>query len=1020
MQTFWPLRQQVSSWDIAGELANNPSKVLWWQTSSIFGKPADTNKYISKSQAAKVIQEAESRGVDGTSVIMDLDSKGYFLEWAGESKKAFAKQEWESKKKEAIEKQKSGFRKFREWLYNFQTGVVAWIPESLFNAGKFWYENTLGRMDKFLDSLVWWDSTKGTEWAKRAMEEFTSELYKAAGADEDTAAAQAGEFVGDLATSIIATRNVAGTATSTIKSLPAIAKLVSKYPWLNKVVSAAWLSIEWMADAEVFSQLNRWEWATWTERAFGAAAWPVLMWLWAIAGATRNTLKWWNPTEMLTKAIKPRIASLSKSSSAQNALGNVEDAGKLIVKYADELPTDTASQVTAWKQSMNKVWKQIDDKLGGWANTTIKGDDLAKVVEDYIDNNPALKMTAKNDVKKLREIADGLRAQWDKNVMFWENAKQYYNASSDWDNQDITKTVKNVYKEISKTIWNQLDNKLSSIPWEFADLKREYGTLRSLYDDVWKSNVVAQRKAGKWLYETFGRIDGMWDIVNGLAWFVTWQWSLSQVAKGATKMIMWQQAQKLIDPDYLIRTAYYKLANELWKEVTDEVTEEIIRRVWGWVDDIIEWPWQVANKIDDTIDMTGKPMTKTTSNPMQVRGMWNMSDLEIAKMVDTDVMWVASLTDEVGIGKWYEMLDDIAKKTDYWRENAGNWYDDLVFTKWGGYKNWKDVPNEADSFNKVSPTASADLMAEASKIPVIQKAYWIDEPLYFKKNPSGWVSFEVTAQELEDKLDLLIGVGKTEQEAIERIARDYDVMPVSVKIERGLADSMLDSKFIEESIPTPSKVYRWVWWGWKTTGTAKYWNWLYTTPQRKNAEKFVTEWWELIEMGQDAIPKSPLQFNNAMDYENRIEYDVLPRLWLESERELYSKYWDISTVIRQMWADWVTIWPIDDMYIVKYTDRSPMREQANKQSDSFSKAGTATSDLMAEARKYKSADEFVEYLRKALPDWHPKEDVMSFMKTPINPEEIKRLTLINEASSLAEWKEWRFAWAKKIREQANK
>jgi len=72
--------------------------------------------------------------------------------------------------------------------------------------------------------------------------------------------------------------------------------------------------------------------------------------------------------------------------------------------------------------------------------------------------------------------------------------------------------------------------------------------------------------------------------------------------------------------------------------------------------------------------------------------------------------------------------------------------------------------------------------------------------------------------------------------------------------------------------------------------------------------------------------------------------------------------------------------------------------------------------ILEEMKWYKTVDDYLEYIRKALDDWHPKSDNLSWMKEPINPLEIarkKKLDILWEIGG--KW--WRVEWASKLWKQ---
>lgn len=213
-----------------------------------------------------------------------------------------------------------------------------------------------------------------------------------------------------------------------------------------------------------------------------------------------------------------------------------------------------------------------------------------------------------------------------------------------------------------------------------------------------------------------------------------------------------------------------------------------------------------------------------------------------------------------------------------------------------------------------------------------------DTSFFYNKNTYGGVRFPSSKKEVLDTIESMKKRGLSDDEISEKIVSKYGVVKKDLVLDDVVKDKVLSSKRLED-LWMPKKLYRWVSKEWPT-GTAKYWNWIYSSPNKSNAKNYG----DVSELRNDiAMPKSPIQFKNAMEFENRIDYDVLKSLWLKTKKEFYQKYPDIWEFVKQLGADGITIWPLDDMYVVKFTDKtgiweSPLweaqlrkiREEANK------------------------------------------------------------------------------------------
>jgi len=266
------------------------------------------------------------------------------------------------------------------------------------------------------------------------------------------------------------------------------------------------------------------------------------------------------------KALNPSINKLTKNVNLWKIQENANRANEIIIEkwYT---PKDTQTRVEAHQKAMKDTWNDINEKLkNAWIDTSIDFNRVADSIQKYINENPAMKESAKWDYKILSEIIEDYRDLWNKDVFYWENTKQIINSriKNWWEWEKLSNIVSNWLKRATKDIWEQLDTQLSKIPWEFQNLKNDYWSLASTFEDVMKANILNQRKKWWWLIETYTRTEWFWDIAE---WFFSIIWKpkdvLPKLWKWITKAIIWKKLKKLRDPDYLIKKSFNTLQKEI-------------------------------------------------------------------------------------------------------------------------------------------------------------------------------------------------------------------------------------------------------------------------------------------------------------------------------------------------------------------------------------------------------------------------------------------------------------------------
>jgi hypothetical protein len=185
---------------------------------------------------------------------------------------------------------------------------------------------------------------------------------------------------------------------------------------------------------------------------------------------------------------------------------------------------------------------------------------LADALDDYIKKEESYWVpTSKWDLDKLKEWSTDLRKRGDIDIVTAEWVKERINAQiNDRDDKSVGNTYKNWMRKLTQEIWKAEDGALSRLPWEFQDLKNEFGALADGYGDVIKANVKAQRAKFGDSLSNFSRIKWVWEIIKWI-----WNWDLWEVGKGTAQAIWWEITQKIRDKDWLIEQGFKDLSAEM-------------------------------------------------------------------------------------------------------------------------------------------------------------------------------------------------------------------------------------------------------------------------------------------------------------------------------------------------------------------------------------------------------------------------------------------------------------------------
>lgn len=328
---------------------------------------------------------------------------------------------------------------------------------------------------------------------------------------------------------------------------------------IKQTVKQTWKLVKW---TKSFVKQIPWQIDNWAEKL----AWKAL---WGSTGKKE-----------LFQAASPSYQTLGKDKNILNIWKNLEKADVTVLKYWFK-PTNTETRAIAYKDSMKKVWSQVDEARW-WTPTKTNAVTFAEEIEKFIDTkkiNWKINPEHLSDIKALQWQADYFRSLWKVDVPTLWQIRADLNAMTSFKSQNPFWDVYNSWlKNIWVTIRNTENSLIESYKWtKFGNLMQEYRALAETYPDIVKANIKNMR--AKWvpLEEALWRISWIWDIIK---------WGINIVAKGSQwvsevwqwiwKVVLWKVYSKLKDADFLVNEWYKKLSQSLTPKTIKNVSNRNI------------------------------------------------------------------------------------------------------------------------------------------------------------------------------------------------------------------------------------------------------------------------------------------------------------------------------------------------------------------------------------------------------------------------------------------------------------
>lgn len=261
-------------------------------------------------------------------------------------------------------------------------------------------------------------------------------------------------------------------------------------------------------------------------------------------------------TSQTFRAVKPTITNKRNLRTLKDRM---ERANVEIVNHGYK-PTNLQEYADAIDKTKQSVWKKVQAKMGQRAGDQITLDTIASKLK-VMAADPNISRLDPRGGKRIQALAEALVSQGKRiTIQDAEKLKQFVNAQLEgaYGQMNISKVEQEARKLITREIGEQLDSILSSVPNEFQELKRSYGALREIEEDVIRRIVVFERQNPAGLFDGLGSMAGIANIVRGMLTA-----SPGAAVQGATELTMGMAIKRMNNADNLVRKAFENISKQV-------------------------------------------------------------------------------------------------------------------------------------------------------------------------------------------------------------------------------------------------------------------------------------------------------------------------------------------------------------------------------------------------------------------------------------------------------------------------
>jgi hypothetical protein len=262
----------------------------------------------------------------------------------------------------------------------------------------------------------------------------------------------------------------------------------------------------------------------------------------------------------LIKAIKPAKNNTSFRSDLQNVIPVVQDTAALSNKPVTDLRSLLDNVVTSKK----RIWQDYQNILGPNAKATVDGNIIADAMVEKLD---------RRFITQNPEKANAIRATSDtyRRKLTLEEAEEFLQSANNdlnayYNKNKVSQSVaardpeKGYVVAEADTLRKLLYDKLEGLTGKnAAQIKKTYGALTNVQNEVNGRINVNDRQAPISLGQQVSRISALGDIVKGVDFAKPGQ-TVMNVGSGLGKVALGDRMRLLNDSDYLVGSAFKQLS----------------------------------------------------------------------------------------------------------------------------------------------------------------------------------------------------------------------------------------------------------------------------------------------------------------------------------------------------------------------------------------------------------------------------------------------------------------------------
>jgi superfamily II DNA or RNA helicase len=264
-------------------------------------------------------------------------------------------------------------------------------------------------------------------------------------------------------------------------------------------------------------------------------------------------------SQKIFSAVAPRYNKLQgRNTNAIAKMKNQIDTVAAVAMQLNMRPKSLSEFIDSTNDIISIMGDKVQEKLG--RPIEIDMEYIASKIDEYIaEKSKSWIVTDTPGLNKLREQADAFREMGVIDVAQANTIKQELNTRASRDDPDLSQVTKNGYTTASVALGDALSTLLSDLPGEFRYYKETMGAGLAIMDDLMKSLTQEMKKSTNGIVESFSRISWLQDMLWGII-----SLSPSKTFSGLWTFIVWESYGKLKNKDFLIDRWFAQLYKEAW------------------------------------------------------------------------------------------------------------------------------------------------------------------------------------------------------------------------------------------------------------------------------------------------------------------------------------------------------------------------------------------------------------------------------------------------------------------------